>query len=216
MTHELPFKQFKLTWQGLINAVLLGWEITGTKTSRAPVRLAVAQMMIETGGWSPNFCLSGMKTHAGDPLHCWQYFKTTEYYWPAQLADAQAKGPGLVQILQQCSDGRTKVALLPRHPYCCFRAFEGDPNDSSFIPPAAVTDHLLTLQHRFPHGWSGLLTGDPRAFAEGLHSDHYYTATERQYENGIDIRLQQELTAVTDNNLVWGDVPEIAKGFQTE
>ena len=206
MTHYFDPKWTPVTYQDLVNATLLAWN-DGTdpliaarpQVSRAPVRLVVCQFAIESGLKAcQNFAISGIKTRPNQASYNWQFFKTTEFYWPAQLKDAQLKGPGLVQVLGLQPDGRTKIYLLPKHDYCCFRAYE--------TLADAVQDHLLTLQRRFPHGWAGLLTGDDGQFAAGLHQDGYFTAPQKAYQNGLAWRWTEEMRAVSDTALVWGDV----------
>ena len=94
--------------------------------------------------------------------------------------------------------GLHNVYLIPRHPWCCFRAFAS--------LDLAMADHLATMQRKFPAGWAGLLTGDPAAFAHGLRQGGYYTATETSYAGGLQWRYAQELKAVPDDNIVWGDI----------
>ena len=88
--------------------------------------------------------------------------------------------------------------LQPRHPYCCFRAFTD--------LQTAMADHLQTLRMKFPYAWGGLLTGNPDNFAIGLHADNYFTAPEKSYADGLKWRWNEEVKAVTDADLVWGDV----------
>lgn len=196
MTRELPSVITPITYQGVINALLLAWEVTGTEPTRAAVRLATCQIAIESGLAScRSYNVSGIKAYPTGKYD-YQFFATTEYYTDAQLADAKRRGP--VEVLGQQTDGRTKVLLRPKHPYCCFRAYE--------TLDSAMRDHLLTLQKTFPHGWTGLLTGDAAKFAAGLRKDCYYTAPQKDYEQGLKWRWSQEIRVVSDNNLVWGDV----------
>jgi hypothetical protein len=196
---ELPPKLTPLTYASVINALLLAWEVTGVNPTRAAVRLATAQIAIESGLTScQNFNISGIKSRPNNGKTCWQYFATTERFDAAQLAEAQRVGPGLVDVINPNDNGLIRVRVRPKHPYCCFRALEGLDD--------AMRDHLLTLRDKFPRAWAALQTGDPAQFAHGLKVDRYYTATETAYEQGLEWRLKQELAAVPDSALVWGDV----------
>jgi len=178
--------------------MLLVWEQTGTNPERKTCRLAAAQIAIESGLSSClNYNISGIKARPNNGKTHWQYFKTTERFSPVQVVAAEKLGPGLVEVIGNDGD-KIKVWIKPKHPYCCFRAFE-TLND-------AMLDHLLTLKNKFPNGWLGLLTGDAGKFAHGLKIDGYYTAKESDYDSGLEWRLKQELASVSDEHLVWGDV----------
>lgn len=195
MAEELPSIVTPITYESVINALLLAWP-NDVDITRAAVRLAAAQIAIESGLSScRSYNVSGIKARAGGSYD-WQYFSTKEYYTDGQLADAKSKGP--LDVLGVQPDGRTKVMLHPKHPYCCFRAF--------CDLQTAMADHLATLRTKFPHGWAGMLTGDANNFAIGLHADRYFTAPEKSYADGLRWRWAQEVKAVPDTDLVWGDV----------
>ena len=192
---ELELKRTPLDYPGIANALIVAWgdfEIT-----RRAIRLASAQIAVESGLASCyNFNLSGMKTSPNNTYgYDWQFFKTRERFSDAQLAAAKKLGP-LVVI--GVDNGLNNAYLMPRHPWCCFRAFTS--------LDLAMADHLATMQRKFPAGWAGLLTGDPAAFAHGLRQGGYYTATEKDYAGGLQWRYAQELKAVPDDNSVWGDI----------
>jgi hypothetical protein len=197
---RLEPKRTPLEYPGIINALLLAWE--GTPT-RSAVRLAAAQIAIESGLNScMNFNISGIKAKQNGAT-CWQYFSTTEYYTPEQLKDAQAKAipfPNSLKIIGQ-SGTKTKVTLYPDHPACCFRAFES--------LAEAMADHLAFLRLKFPEGLKGLIEGDAQKFAVGLtYGVHgaYFTAPLGEYVAGLKYRYAECLRKVPDSHLVWGDV----------
>lgn len=197
---ELPLVWHPITCGLLANGAIVALDAMGVSLTRACVRLAVAQMLLETGGrTSPNWCLSGIKTSPRGAQArgcCWQYFSTTEYFTTDQVEVAKKLGP--VRIVQAQSDGKIKIWVDPKHPYCCFRAYE--------TLEEALADHFTTLQRKFSRGWAGLLAGDARAFVEGLHDDRYYTAPMKDYDYAIRTRLKQEATAISDTDIVWGDI----------
>lgn len=193
---ELDPKRTPITYNEICNALLLCWEVTGTVPTRRACRLAAAQIAIESGLKSCwNYNISGIKTKPNNGRTHWQFFSTTERFTEEQLIYAQRLSPG-IEIVGP-SEGKTLVKVHPKHPYCCFRAFES--------LSEAMRDHLLTLQAKFPDGFNGLLTGDPAQFAHGLKKNRYYTAIERVYSSGLSWRLQQVLREVPDTDLVWGD-----------
>ena len=189
----------RITFPVILNALLAAWPTDPVHApTRASVSLAADQMAVETGlDTCRDFNVSGIKARVGGSYD-WQFFDTTEYYTPAQLADAKTKGPLTVLSLQ--TDGRTKVMLHPQHPYCAFRAFAD--------MQSAVTDHIATLQHNFPHAWEALQTGNPERFASGLHEDHYYTAPESEYAKALRFRDRQQKAIMRkyQGPDLWGDV----------
>ncbi len=203
---ELALKRTPLDYESIAGALVLAWSSDSRfdnayPISRKAVRLASAQIAIESGLSSCwNYNLSGMKTSPNNKSgYSWQYFKTRERFTDAQLASAKTLGS--VEDKGVIEAGLHSVYLLPKHPWCCFRAFES--------LDAAMLDHLQTLERKFPRGLAGLVLGDAAAFAHGLKQDGYYTATEKSYRDGLGWRYAQELKAVPDNlNIVWGDIPE--------
>jgi hypothetical protein len=65
------------------------------------------------------------------------------------------------------------VWFEPDHPSCRFRAFGS-------LDEGAI-DYLQTVHARFHRSWTGVLTGDPVAYAHLLKVQHYYTADEGLY-----------------------------------
>jgi hypothetical protein len=194
---ELEPKRTPINYDDICNALLLCWDVTDVNPTRKACRLAAAQIAIESGLSSCwNYNVSGIKAKPNNGKTHWQYFTTTERFTEEQLAYAQRLAPGIEVVGP--SEGLTLVKVHPKHPYCCFRAFE------TF--PEAMKDHLLTLQVKFPDGFRGLMTGDPAAFAHGLKANRYYTAVEHVYKEGLEWRLRQVLRDVPDSDLVWGDV----------
>lgn len=200
MPRELEPKRTPLVYPQIANSLLWAFsEIDHTlSVTRKMVRVASCQIAIETGLTScMNFNLSGMKTSPGNKGgYDWQFFKTRERFDDSALVRAKALGP--VEDTGAIDDHKHSVYLLPKHPWCCFRAFSD--------LETAMLDHLQTLRRKFPRGWEGLLAGDIAAFARGLKLDRYYTATESSYAGGIAWRYAQEFRAVGEDNKVWGDV----------
>lgn len=193
---ELEPKRTPITYDEICNALLLCWEVTDTVPTRRACRLAAAQIAIESGLKSCwNYNVSGIKAKPNNGRTHWQYFTTTERLSAEAVLYAQ-RWPG-IEICGQV-EGLTLVKVHPKHPYCCFRAFES--------LAEAMRDHLLTLQTKFPDGFKGLLTGDPKAFAHGLKVNRYYTAVEAVYAGGLEYRMREALREVPDGDAVWGDV----------
>lgn len=197
---ELAPKLTPITYETLANATLLALDAMGVMPTRATTRLNVAQCAGESGlNTCYNYCISGIKAKPNNGRTCWQYFATTERFSAAQIAYAQKLGPGLVTVLEAPTATRKgKVRIAPKHPYCCFRAYESLQD--------AMQDHLETLRRTFPRAWAALLTGDVDAFAHGLKLDGYYTADEDDYEAMLKSRLREEMRKIDDSNIVWGDV----------
>jgi hypothetical protein len=202
MTQELVPKRTPLTYPALCNASLLALDCLKVPVTRAAVRLVVAQFALESGMRSCfNFNVSGIKTKRASTKYDWQYFTTTERLTAEQVKLAQSLGPELVRVMG--GDGKlTKVRLTPKHPWCCFRAFQS--------LQAAVDDHCVTLRDEFgrkePKALDALLTGDPLAYAHALRVNGYYTAKESAYVAALHVRLAECVAAVPDAHLVWGDV----------
>jgi hypothetical protein len=198
--NELPPLRTPLTYPAIANGLLVAFSALDNMlvVNRRMVRVASCQIAIETGLSScMNWNLSGMKTSPNNKGgYDWQYFKTRERFTDAQLAAAKQLGP--VEDSGTIEAGLHSIYLLPKHPWCCFRAFES--------LDVAMLDHLATLRRKFPRGWAGLITGDVEAFAHGLKQDGYYTATEASYAGGIAWRYAQEFKAVPEDDPVWGDV----------
>jgi len=201
--HELPPKVTPLTYQSVINSMLLVWEQTGTQPNRAAVRLATAQIAIESGMRAcMNYCISGIKSKPNNGVRCWQYFQTSEFWTADEYEHQAALGPNLIEATDKYDGNRRKYLVHPKHPACCFRAFE--------TLDDAMLDHLLYLQHNYPEAWDALLKGYAIWFAHGLRQRGYFTAPERDYLAGERFRLAEEIAAVDEASLVWGDVAEYA------
>lgn len=197
---ELPSVLTPITYHQIVNDHLLVWEYTDTPITRKAVRLSTAQVAIESGLSScRTFNISGMKTKPGSTKYNWQFFTTKERFTDAQLERAKKVSPypHCVEVLGPSGD-RTLVKIHPKHPYCCFRAFDN--------LKEAVLDHLLTLKSTFPKSWVALQTGDPDAYAHALKTEMYYSAKENEYADGLEWRLSQEMKAVNNANIVWGEV----------
>ena len=201
---ELSPRRTPLDYPSVVNALLLAWGPTGAEPSRAAVRLAAAQIAVETGlANCMNFNISGIKSRPNNGRSHWQYFATTEIFTADQVRECLERNPpGTAPVLLLGpvlgKQPLTKVKVFPKHPYCCFRAFE--------TLDAAMADHLATMRKTFAHGLEGLLTGDPVRFARGLKRDGYYTAPESEYAAGLTWRLRELAGKVTDGSPVWGDV----------
>ena len=156
-------------------------------------------MAVETGlETCRDFNVSGIKARIGGQYD-WQFFPTTEYFEPIQLAYEKSRGP--LTVLAVEPDGRTKVMLYPRHPGCAFRAFTD--------MQTAVSDHIATLRVSFPHAWAALQTGSPEAFAHGLRQDRYFTAPESEYSKALRFRDGQQqaiMRRYPGTARLWGDV----------
>jgi hypothetical protein len=200
---ELEPNRTPITYPAIVNAVILA---SDGGLCRAAVRLTAAQIAIESGLASCfNFNISGIKARPNNGRTCWQYFSTTERFNAAQLkvaiAAAGAAGAPAPKVVGEV-DGLTKVVLYPKHPYCCFRAFQSLDD--------AMADHLCTIREDFAPAWDALLHDPtPKAYAEGLRHGRrgaYYTATLADYTAGLAYRLRELATKVTDSDVVWGDL----------
>jgi hypothetical protein len=202
MTQELAPKRTPLEYPALCNAALLALDCLKVSVTRAAARLVVAQFALESGMKTClNFNVSGIKTKRGSAKYDWQYFTTHERLTAEQVQLAQSLGPELVVVVAH--EGKlTTVRLLPKHPWCCFRAFQS--------LQAAVDDHCVTLRDTFgkkePKSLDALLTGDPLAYAHALRANGYYTAKETAYVHALHVRLAECVAAVPDTHGVWGDV----------
>jgi hypothetical protein len=182
---------------------MLALDCLKVRVTRAAVRLVVAQFAVESGMRSCfNYNVSGIKTRPYSTKYDWQFFTTTERFDDARLKEAQRLGPLLVHFVAR-DEKMTTVRLLPKHPWCCFRAFQS--------LQAAVDDHCVTIRETFgkrePKSLDALLTGDPLAYAHALRVNGYYTAKEDKYVAALQTRLAECAKAVPEDHLVWGDVP---------
>lgn len=202
MTCELEPKRTPLEYPALCNAALFALDCLKAPVTRRAVRLVVAQFALESGMKTCfNFNVSGIKSKRGSAKYDWQYFMTTERLTDEQLHLAQSLVPECVHVVTK--EGKiTTVRLTPKHPWCCFRAFQS--------LQAAVDDHCVTLRDTFgkkePRALEALLTGDPAAYAHALKVNGYYTAKEGEYRFALNVRLKECLAACNDEHLVWGDV----------
>jgi hypothetical protein len=202
VTTELVPKRTPLEYAALCNAALLALDCMKVRVTQSAVRLVVAQFALESGMRTCfNYNVSGIKTKRGSAKYDWQYFTTTERLEDAQVKLAQSLAPECVHIIAR--EGKmTTVRLTPKHPWCCFRAFQS--------LQAAVDDHCVTLRDTFgkhePKALDALLTGNPSDYAHALRVNGYYTAKEGAYAAALRTRLAECTAAVPDDHLVWGDV----------
>jgi hypothetical protein len=211
MARKLDVIWRPVDYQTLINGAILALDAMidmypneSIPISRDCLRLGCAQMAIECGlvngkGYSPNYCLSGMKTSPNNVGgYSWQYFRTRELYTAGQLADAISRGPVQKIGPVKGKPNLTEVMLLPEHPYCCFRAFE--------TLEDAMLDHFTTIRRKWPKAFVELLAGSADNYAHELKAGGYYTALESQYAGGLKWRLNEEARLVLESNVVWGDI----------
>jgi len=201
--HELPPKRTPVEPIGIVNALLVAWPGDCTIT-RAGVEIAAAQVGVETN-WQGcmNYNLAGAKSKPNSAEHCWQYFATTEYFDSGTLARAHvlAVDTGAVKEVG-ASNGKVKVMLCPKHPWCCFKAFESMRD--------AISEHLAFLRSKFPKAFEVLCTPDAttasyaKALQHGIHGG-YYTCTAAEYAHALDLRLAFVRSKTTDPK-IWGDV----------
>jgi hypothetical protein len=147
--------------------------------------------------------MAGAKSHPNNGKNHWQFFSTREVFTQAELARcmAIAVDAGAVTIVGKSADGRTDVMLHPKHPWCCFKAFE--------TLSEAVAEQIAFLQEKFPAAWQVLVAGGmPEEYASALrHGVHgaYFTCLESDYASALHRRLK-EVKAATQDAALWGDV----------
>jgi hypothetical protein len=197
---ELAPKATPLDYPTVVNAVLVSGAELDLNFSRAAAKVATAQIALETGMRTcPNYCIAGEKARPNNGLTHWQYFATRENLSAAKLAQAMGLGP--LKVLGETKPGVTSVMLYPKHPWCCFVAFES--------LDQAMRHHFEMLAVKFALALSALKTGDPVIYAKALRKGKYgayYTALESEYVNALKIRMRELETKCPPDHLVWGDV----------
>jgi hypothetical protein len=183
---ELPDKKTPLTVIGLAEALLAAWDVTGTTPTRAQLELKVAHVHLETGLKAcHNWELGNKKSPVGgNGVRCWQFFPCGEELDVKTAEDAASKSPELILLGKRYTrNGKAMVTVTvkPKHPWCCFRAFESIED--------AAKDQMLFTQHR-DAAWQGLLTGDPLEYSKGLHAVKYFTADPAMYSRILVQRLE--------------------------
>jgi hypothetical protein len=207
---ELAPRVTPLDYPTVLNAILVAGSAMELNFTRAAAKLAAAQIAIETGLRNcPNYCIAGEKSRPNNGATHWQYFATKENLETPALKRAQALstevGAPMPKILGTIErDGKpplTSIMLYPKHPWCCFVAFES--------LDEAMAHHFEMLKAKFAPGLEALKTGDPAKFVEGLrHGKYgaYFTATNAEYVAGLKYRLNELEGKVSEDNLLWGDV----------
>ena len=143
--------------------------------------LLLSQWALETarGHAMHNNNIGNVKDVAGVGTYDWQFYACEEDLDPAYAAKLQAASPALVKVVGTNSRNLSTTWFYPKHPGCCFRAFE--------TLDDGVLDHLALLNNN-PHfkcAWPAVLQGDPQQFAHLLHVSGYYTASETQYAANV-------------------------------
>ena len=141
--------------------------------------LLMAQWALETnrGKAMHNFNVGNVKDVAGVGAYDWQYFPCEEdldHGYAAKLSTSP-----LVKIVGHNAAGLCTTWFYPKHPGCCFRAFE--------TLDDGVLDHLVLLNHN-PHfkcAWPAVLQGNPQQFVHLLKASGYFTASEAQYTKSV-------------------------------
>ena len=182
MGKELEDKLTTVTLEELLPTYYKVWlyKLRGSPPPIPAIEIFAAQWAIETWWGKSCHCwnLGNAKATVGGSYD-FTFFKCGEEL-SATTAKNAAKSSPLVTIKREyVSGGRAmaSVMITPKHPWCCFRAFE------ELVDGAA--DHLELLHRRFPDAFTSALQGDARAFSTSLKRAGYYTAPVDQYTKGI-------------------------------
>jgi hypothetical protein len=183
MAAELPAVQTVITGQQLREGLCAAWsELYGEEPSQASIALLCAQSAFETAFWKRcmAFNLEGAKAMPGGGYD-WCYFTTTEWMSPAMARStaALASTEHPAELVTTVPDGRglVEVKFKPKHPACCFRAFE--------TLEAACVDYLRLLAKKFSSAWPAVLAGDVATFIQEIKAHGYFTGDPAVYLAGV-------------------------------
>ena len=178
---EIPNQLTPVTQEQLIGALWKAWQgYFGTTPKRESLWVLVSQIVLETGlRYTHNFNLGNVKSHEGDGYN-YQFFGCGEELLLATANAWKAKDPTLVTIKRIYTAGGAQMAsvwVAAPHWASRFRAFH------DLVEGA--TDHVGLMVKRFNLAWGGVERGDPALFGHLLKQQHYFTADEGIYVQGL-------------------------------
>lgn len=139
-----------------------------------------AHSAFETGEWRSmmNNNVGNAKARPGQGRD-YTYFPTKEYLptQAAQLAVKASTDAAPCKVVGTSGD-KTIVQFLPKHPVCCFRAFD--------TLAAGMSDHLILLGGRYKAAFDFADKGDVTGFVTSIHSNGYFTGNLVDYIAGVN------------------------------
>ncbi len=176
---EVPNQITTLSLGDGLHALELGWKcyFGAPPDSKDKLLTLAAQTILETGWFRAMHCFNfgNVKARPGGRWS-WTFFACNEVLSVAQANQAvrssTAAAPAMLKSYTK--DGDAIVWFYPKHPACCFRAFE--------TAEEGAADHVALLNSpRFEPAWDRVDAGDVHGFALQLGRLGYYTADATQY-----------------------------------
>ena len=204
---ECPDQLTPVAPSDLFRALFEAWSVVFNEIPQLDsIFLALAHWALETGYGKSchNFNLGNVKSRDGDGFD-YTYFECGEEL-PASVADAHAVGSDLLvkQVRRYAtpSGEMVSVRILPKHPWCRFRAYP--------TLEMGAGMYLSLLHTRFTAAWPALVRGDATSFVTGLKHQGYFTAPLAQYMTGVQSCLRRLKESVkvdpsTLPTLTWED-----------
>lgn len=184
MPKELPDLLTPVTPEDLLCGFWQAWlNFFGTVPTRESIWVLVAHVRRECGlKYVHNYNLGNIKSKDGDGYD-YQFFPCGEELTESEAVRAAAADSRVVLLRKYAKDTAegtkqmASVKVLPKHPWCRFRAFE--------TLQEGLQDHILTIYRRFGAAWPAVLAGDPRGYSHALKVQKYYTEDEAKYTQGL-------------------------------
>lgn len=176
---EVPNQITTLSLVDGLHALALGWKLYfgAPPDSREKLLTLAAQSILETGWFRSMHCFNfgNVKARPGG-AYSWTFFTCNEILSVAQATAAVAKSSpdAPARISSYTNQGDAIVWFSPKHPACCFRAFDS--------AEEGAADHLALLNGpRYEPAWSYVDAADVVGFAKCLARLGYYTADPNTY-----------------------------------
>lgn len=169
------------TFSEVMDAISAAWAVVmGERPTVACQIVLCAHSSFETGGWHSmmNYNIGNAKAAPGQGRD-YTYFPTKEYL-PVSVANSIVSKSTDEQPCKLVATlgGTAIVQFYPKHPTCCFRAFDSLPD--------GMVDHMKLLAGRYRAAFAFADKADVAGYVRSIRSNGYFTGPLVDYIGGMN------------------------------